>query len=216
MLWCRTNSISKSPSQVCKDIFQIFLSKPSSLPQPFLQDKVWRLCFVVPVNSLKDGAAERAWSDTRESASSTSQNQRRLKSHRWADSSSKWKDRREEGIMGDAWRCQIRPACSSRPAGERAVQESPFIPNTVLLTFSPADRAQAVSPVTTWPDWRHCFLEQFSQTCRFFSFPLPCYTQVLPNPIKSVQFWLSERAAREVFGPLSSHVPARTVQVAHY
>lgn len=138
MLWCRTNSISKSPSQVWKDIFQLFLSKP----QPFLQDKVWRLCFVVPVNSLKDGAAERACPDTRESASSTSQNQRRLKGHRWADSSSKWKDRREEGIMGDAWRCQIYPACSSRQAGERAVQESPFIPNTVLLTFSPADRAQ--------------------------------------------------------------------------
>lgn len=141
MLWCRTHSISRSPSQVCTDIFQIFLSKPSSLPQPCLQDKAWGLCFVVPANSLKDRAGECACSDTRQSASSTSQNQRRLKGHRWADSSSKWKDRREKA----SWEMhggEICLACSSRPVGERGVQESPFMPNTVLLTFSPTDRAQ--------------------------------------------------------------------------
>lgn len=52
------------------------------------------------------------------------------------------------------------------------------------FNFLPWRQSPAASPVTAWPDWRHCFLEQFSQTCRFFRFPLPCYAQVLPNPIK--------------------------------
>lgn len=169
----------------------------------------------MPANSLKDRAGERACSDTRELASSTSQNQRRLKGHRWADSSSKWKDRREEGIMGDARRWNMPRLLLQTSRREGCPGKSIHAQHSAF-NFLPHGQSPAVSPVTEWPDWRHCFLEQVSQTSRFFRVPLPCYTQALSNPIKSVQFWLSERAAREVFGLLSSHVPARTVQAAHH
>ena len=78
---------------------------------------------------------------TPESASSTSQNQRRLKA---TDEQTPPPSGKTEGKKA-SWEMHgdVRYTPPAPPdQQEKGVQESPFIPNTVLLTFSPTDKAQ--------------------------------------------------------------------------
>lgn len=181
MHWFRANSISKSPSQVCIDIVQIFLYKASSLPQPCLLDKVYRLSSVVPANSLRDRAGEpMLWHQRVSFVYLTGQEKAE-----WPPMS-----RLSLQVVKDKARRHHRRGSETSNIPSLLLQTSrrDWCPDLYAhhsaLNFLPFGQSQTVSPVFLWPDSRDCFLEQFSGTSHVFCLPLPCHGQVLPPSMK--------------------------------